>query len=692
MPDESSRPLNASVPVSAPRQEVSLKVAEPAKDDTGPVERTFETKASRLRLTDDEHADLAQRLETILSAIQAEREERELDANWDLWEDLYFGVLQDRPTGQANVHVPLAQEAVDTALAVVEQSFFTARPWLQVMPREPMDVAQAKRKEAFLDHALNVEMLAREKLDPVLWEAAALGTGVLYLPWLRETDRIRDEETYDGLSQADLERFLERYPKADEDHPDVTAKLRKGERVTLTVEYDEPRQDAPEPTYVPLRDWLVRPATKWHQLHRERFVGHRFKLRYAQIEELVDEHYYDDRLQRLAFTWQDDTTFKDDPAFRDKLYEISTGILRWRRKGDARERRYLVDFHRESRTVLRILHYPYWHNRVNYVPWYFQRSRRSVYGLSLIQKLEHSQFEANAAHSLTLDSISYSLPMFAARESARGKFNPMVDGMYAGKVWYFDNPESDVKRFDTQLNASVSVALNLEDRATRHAELASGVTQNLSGLESARDPDAPGNKTLAFIQQAYVRMGKYLATLGWSLSELGFQVCELYYQFSPEGRQYRVVGPEGMPVFERISRPELRMRADFYPHGSTATLNPERVKQEVLDMVTLLMKSPDVAQSALKRWALVEMALDVAGDVWVKQKSKLLPSADEMAVLRQEDAMRISQQRLALQTGGAPAPNGNPLSPAPTNGGPPAMSPQIAALLSNRMPMAGAMG
>src|SRR3990167_348653 len=257
------RPVNAGEPLaSPPRESVSLEIANPTHDDESPAERTFETKASRIRLTEEEHQDLATRLENILDAIQHERDERELDANWDLWEDLYFGVLQDRPAGQANVHVPIAQEVVDTALAVVEQAYFTARPWLQIQPREPMDVATAKRKEQFLDYANTVEMLAKEKLDPVLWEAGALGTGVEYLPWLRETDRIRDEETYDGLSEADMERFVTRYPDAKTEHPEVVATLKRGERVTLTVEYDEARQDAPEPTYIPLRDWLAPPPPK----------------------------------------------------------------------------------------------------------------------------------------------------------------------------------------------------------------------------------------------------------------------------------------------------------------------------------------------------------------------------------------------------------------------------------------------
>ena len=688
----SARPIEAGEPLQGPaRASVSLKEATPVPEESSPAEQVFETKASRIRLDDDEHEELARRLDTILQAIQDERDEQELDANWDLWEDLYFGVLQDRPAGQANVHVPIAQEVVDTALAVVEQGLFTARPWLQLQPREAKDVDGAKRKEAFLDYALSVRMQAKDRLDPMLWEAAALGTGVGYLPWLRETDRIRDEETYDGLSQADMDRFVTRYPDAESDFPEIVKKLRAGKEVTLTVEYDEARQDDPELTYVSIRDWIVRPGAKWHQLHRERFVGHRFPLRYANLEELTDDGYYDDRLQRLAFRWEEDGTFKDDPAFRDKRYDITTGILRWKRPNDTRERRYLVDYERESRTVLRVLHYPYWHNRINYIPWYFQRSRRSIYGISLIQKVEHSQFEVNAAHSLVLDAVAFgAIPMFKARKGTEGNFNPMRDGMYAGKTWYFDNPESDANAFQTGVTGAVNVLLNLEDRASRHAELASGSTQSASGLESSNDPNAPGNKTIALIQQAYVRIGKYLATLGWSLSELGFQVCDLYYQFSPKGLQYRVMGGEGMPVFERITRQELRLRADFFPHGSTSALNPDREKQEVFEFGGLLLKAPDLAQDPLKRWAVIEMMLDVAGDNWAKQKNKVLPSPEEMKVMEAVQQAKLQQAQMQL-SGAAGAPTQPMTTPnAGMPPAPPSVPPNLAAVLGqngNRMPV-----
>src|SRR3990167_8664013 len=85
------RPVHAGEPLAPPpRDSVSLEIAKPSKDDESPAERTFETKATRLRLTEEEHQALAARLETILEAIQRERDDRELDANWDLWEDLYF--------------------------------------------------------------------------------------------------------------------------------------------------------------------------------------------------------------------------------------------------------------------------------------------------------------------------------------------------------------------------------------------------------------------------------------------------------------------------------------------------------------------------------------------------------------------------------------------------------------------------
>src|SRR3990167_1881699 len=274
MPDDTlpvAEPSPLDAPPSAPpREAVVMHQTTAAEPDESPAERTLATKATRLTLDEAEHDELVKLVDQVLENIQRERDEGEWDANWDLWEDIYFGVLQDRPAGQSNVHVPLSQEVVDTFLAVTEQVFFTAHPWLQIMPREAMDVDTAKRKEQHLDYALNVEMKAKERYDTLIWEMLTLNTGVAYLPWLREMDRIRDEEVYDGQKLEDMERFEERYPRADEDFPEIVAKLRKGKRVRLQVEYDEPIHDAPDLQHLPLRDWLPGGPPHNHPPPRER--------------------------------------------------------------------------------------------------------------------------------------------------------------------------------------------------------------------------------------------------------------------------------------------------------------------------------------------------------------------------------------------------------------------------------------
>src|SRR3990167_5423315 len=210
MPDETK--LEAAAPIAGPIPD-SVRMRETTVDqEASASDQTFTATSRRLRMTDDERADLSQLMTSVLDAIKSERDASEMDANWDLWEDLYFGVLPDRPAGQSNAHVPLAQEVVDTGLAAIEEVLFGSQPYLQVSPREAMDVDQAKRKEQFLDYALTVEMQAKDRLKPSLWEAVALGTGVTYLPWLREIDRLRDEETYDGTSLDDLQRFSDRFP------------------------------------------------------------------------------------------------------------------------------------------------------------------------------------------------------------------------------------------------------------------------------------------------------------------------------------------------------------------------------------------------------------------------------------------------------------------------------------------------
>lgn len=647
MQDEDPLPL--ALPKRTEIKVLTVESVDATELPTLPSEETFADPLKRLKLDKDEKEELAQHLEDVLADIETQRQTLDCDSNWDLWEDNYFGVLGALSSGQQNrVHLPLTQEIIDTIGAVIERAVFTAQPVFQISPREKMDVQTSKRKEQHLDYAFTVEMRGKERLDPVLFDTRLLGTGVVHLPWLLETDRIRDEQTYDGLNTKDMERFLERYPNAHDDMPEIVAKLRKHQKVRFGVEYTEALYDAPDLTHIPLRSWVVRPNAKAHLLHREPLVGHYFKLRWDDLVRLSEEDYYDDvDPVKMGADANGQPTVSADYETED--HEIFTGVVRWRRGDETRERRYLVDYHRTSRTILRILRYPYWHNRINYIPCYLQKSSRSIYGLSVAQKIESSQWEANASHSLLLDLLSYSVPMFAARQGTQTMFNPMRDGIYAGKTWYLPNPQQDVQQFQVSTPASASLLLTVESQATRHAELSSGATQNLSGLESARDPQAPATKTIHQTTQALVRLGQYLGTLASSLTELAYQIEELYYQFSPEGRVFRVIGADGHPAFPTISRQELQLRADYLPHISTASLNPDKEKDDTFAAVELLMKEPGIAESDVKRWALWETALDTMGSDWSKKKHAVLPSPEEMALFQEEQALLLKAKGVKLK-------------------------------------------
>lgn len=655
MPDE-TRDLDAPSALEPPPPQSVTLTERPLPDEThrtSAADQVFAGDIYRVTLEAEEERALAEHLFTTLTGIQQARADAGWDENWDLWEDLYFGVIRDRAFGQANFHNPLAQITVDTVLSVLDQAIFSSSPWINVLPRERMDVEVARRREDFLQHALDTEMKVKDALELIHFDMTVLGTGVGWLPWLREMDRLRDEQVYDGTNRRDMERLAERYPTFDTKWPEIAAKLRGGKKVRLLAEYDEAIYDAPKLTYIPLRQWIVRHTARPDELHRESYVGHMFDLRWDDLLREEKRRYYRD-VDRLRFWTNPQTSAHEEQSdYATKKYEIHTGIVRWKRPSDTLERRYLVDFEPSSRSILRLLRYPYWHNRPNYIPYYLQRSTRYVYGIGIVQKVEQSAIESMAEQNLTLDAVQFSLPMFKARRGTESIFNPMRDGMQPGKVWYFDNPQTDAQEFQVSLSSAVTILISMMDRAYRNAELASGASQNLSGLESARDPDAPASKTLAQINQALMRIARYLGTYSRSLSEMAHQICELYYEFSPQGRTYRAMGPDGVPLFPVISRQELRLRADYAMSGSTVNINPERELRDNMEAVKLLFQMPEFQQSGLKRWAAVEMMLDSLGSSWRAKKYKFLPSPKELVQLRNQE-----QGASAGAAPGTPTPSG----------------------------------
>src|SRR3990167_6807417 len=164
MPDETLS-IDANDPLEAPpRYSVVMFEKKASAEDTNPTEETFASTTRRIRLSEEEHRTLALLLDDAITAIARQREDRGWDEDWDRWEDAYFGLLPSKEIGRANVSVPIATEIVDTAWAVIDKAVYGVTPYLQVMPREAMDIEIAKRKEQHLDYALTVEMHARERL------------------------------------------------------------------------------------------------------------------------------------------------------------------------------------------------------------------------------------------------------------------------------------------------------------------------------------------------------------------------------------------------------------------------------------------------------------------------------------------------------------------------------------------------
>ncbi len=148
--------------------------------------------------------------------------------------------------------------------------------------------ARAAKREETLDRKLESINQRETKIDQretrirTLEESAEVAA--------RDAASLREQMRTQLGKVADMTRFHQRYPQADEDFPEITAKLRKGKVVTLTVEYDEPLHDAPDPQHIPLRDWIVRDTAQAHLLHRERFVGHRFIIHRLVFHGCVIRH------------------------------------------------------------------------------------------------------------------------------------------------------------------------------------------------------------------------------------------------------------------------------------------------------------------------------------------------------------------------------------------------------------------
>ena len=623
-----------------------------------------------VELDDDQREEILDLITSEIDAIIQERQDLDLEEEWQENQDQYDGILATKvyPSDKSsNFNFPITADAVDTLFAQTERGIFFNTPIIGVEPapfeahtEEPgIDVEISEKKEQFIDFKSTNDVPVKSGSELGRFQSCLHGNGFMRLSWLYKTEPQYDEETYKGLEH--LERFKKNYPdwEDDKEMKKRVAKLEKDKTVNVEVEYDAIVHNDPIPESVDINDFLIHPMVK--DLQSAHFLAERQSITGDEIiMEVENKFFREECLKEIKGT---DPGFQgeDDETTSNKFHNTDFEIFRvsFKHSFDPKkpQKRYLAivlyDKEKSSkRCLLQMFYYPWWHNRWDYIHIYISPKRKKgLYRDGLALALRDPQALANISLDVMVDSaIAEVVPSWLARKGAKKQVGgELAKGHYAGVVYYLENTDTDLKKMEVG-GRNIQFMEHILSTAEGMGQRRSGISGGQSGRETPQDPNAPGNKTLALLQQAGIRIAPMLDRMQESLfREFAYQLIQLYYQFKPNGEQYRIIDDSGQIAFPNLTRDELRRREHYTPMGSVEYLDKGDEIQKNNLLLKLSLEHPDVRSfPPMRRFMLKELVKSL-GTPYRRKLNKIVPTEEQMNQLERERARQAVQNEMAAR-------------------------------------------
>jgi len=543
----------------------------------------------KLRIDSDEKKRIVQQLDKLLE--KAKKDMADDVAEWDLIDAAYNAKIQPRPySWQANLCVPVVQVKCDKVKGAIVGELSSANPIMPLEPQEASDVPRVKLVEKYIHAKAIKTMDLITELDYVADEATRYGIAYMECPWVEETESTTEVMEFDGLDPEDMKKFSEMFPQAGSENPEIVNLLKKGAKIRFSVEDKKETYRGPKPKYVPARD--VRQPKGYNDPHKMPFQFRMFKASWAELEKGVeDEKYEQEALDRIRTEWakkQEKMETQDVEGYIEKEYEVYEGWWMYNTVGKVHER-CIFTIVPEFLAYLRGMKYPFTHNRSYLIDFRVMEKPNSFYGYSIGSRARKIQYLMNMIINTAIDSDAANWPMYVHKTSSKGQ-NLDRQGYRPFKIWEVAqgddlSPLASGSRTTNSLEL-YSVLQRIADDATR-------VSEAWTGAESKNDPNAPAAKTRMLLQVSQQGMIELLQTFLKGMTELTFQICELYSQYGTGDDEFRILNEDGTPSLE-AAPDDMRVRQDMQPMGANPLFGGDAKKQNLLQLMTLMIQDPVV--------------------------------------------------------------------------------------------------
>lgn len=552
--------------------------------------------------------------------------------------------------GAANYRVPLTKWAVDSIHARMMAGLTTIRPYFRIEALEPTDMARSSRVEDFLDYSAEHELFFVEWLDDALLNAEVEGTAIGFLTWEDRQEHVfveEIEERQEAVKDPDTGQVI-----TDGLGQPVSRVVRESK----IVERDIVTYRGPRLELIPLLDFVVGDRTR-KDLRDQPWMGHRTRLYRTELQQLKGgEGYFDEAIESLLSGGGNQKTEGGtqtaNPTPRMKMldqFEVWS-ILGWYDwDQDDEPERVVMEIVMPQKVLIRLIKFPYLHNRPNYMALRLLPRSQDFYGRSLVADLLMTQDEIDAMHNQRTDATSIaiaSLFMFLYDEQAG--FDPERNEIRLGKSIALQGDITHIKSLAEAFRGIQVPGMDIENMLLGFAERLSGISDPQAGRP------AEGRKTAfeigAVIQEGNVRFRRMIERIELALAEIAYQTIALYQQFGnrAEPKIYRVLNDPENP-FRTVEVGEMAGRWNYRVHGVAIASNRDIDAKKALDVLKMVESSPIFQKLIMadprRLYKLAQTVLDKVG--W--------PVEDLIGKEENMPGAQVAAAQAAVQQGGGQA-------------------------------------
>jgi len=640
-----------------------------ARKDLPPPDYTsdeYESKFGRqIELTESQTKRLKSRLKKEIENWKTDTADlhKTLEENNDLLE----GVTEETGfpwQGASHLHVPIIGIYMKVFHSVLTRSTMGAD---EIFYGETNDDALQEfvpAIESALNYSVKNEWNIAQALKSVFWTAPRDGLGILQVPYVEEWETVNDV-----IYISNPQEFAVEFPSPEESGLDeaeyfdlqmrVMVEASEESPIEIPVTYESLKYRGPKGEVVELADFCIFPATA-RSISRADSRGHgkRYFLRRGEIRrkkedgvwiaEKVDELLKKSRSGHTATQFM---TSKDKieglaRSGRSDEYEFFELVYYFALEPGEPETKLFLTYSFEEELLMTHIEFPY---RVDFYAFFRIGTRPNrLIGPSIPGDLRDLNDEIDTQHNQRIHTREIStIPSFKGKKNSNKDFEAQADEnlFYPGVIFWLDDPEA-FDQFRIQ-PTDLGESMQEERNSMQFCSLVVGIDAFVaSGNPQAADPNAPGNKTIALINQSNLRMEDPIAEIREGVEQVGTICLSHMYQFgpaiieSPNMQDDRMSGKSMFP--KRILRKGIKTKMQ----AVTVAQNADAELQKGLQLAGVLVKSePLIAQSGARRVELWRSALRAGR---VPNRNKILPTYEE--IMQQEMQMRQqAMQQMAMQ-------------------------------------------